>query len=53
MKIRSIIDKLEEVKSNIWEHVDDEKTNLQIEIKNQTNYLLDLLDELIDEEGEI
>lgn len=49
MKLEEIQSKLEELKSYLWEYVEDEKTDLQVDIKETMNYLLDLLDELKEE----
>lgn len=52
MKIEDIIDELENLKGHIWAHVEDEETGIQKKVKEQTNYLLDLLDDLMLEERE-
>ena len=46
MEIKEIIEKLEELKSHIWAHVENEETETEKDIKEETNYLLDLLDTL-------
>ena len=51
MSIGEIIEKLESLKGEIWQYVEDEETELQKQVKKQTNYLLDLLDELLIEWG--
>ena len=46
MTIQEIIEKLEDLKCEIWEHCEWEKNYIQIKVKNTTNLLLDLLEEL-------
>lgn len=46
MTIQEIIEKLEDLKCEIWEHCEWEKNYTQIKVKNTTNLLLDLLEEL-------
>ena len=52
MKIEDIIDELENLKGQIWAYVENEEIEVQKKIKEQTNYLLDLLDDLMLEERE-
>lgn len=52
MKIEDIIDELESLKGQIWAYVEDEETEVQKKVKEQTNYFLDLLDDLMLEERE-
>lgn len=40
---------LNEFKETIWRYVEEEKTPVQREIKETTNLLLDLVDELIED----
>ena len=49
MEIKEIIEELENLKCNIWEYCDWEKTYTQIQVKKTTNLLLDLLEQLDDE----
>lgn len=46
MKLDEIIENLENLKCEIWEHCEHEKNYTQIKVKKTTNLLLDLLEEL-------
>ena len=47
MDINKIQDELEDLKSELWEYVEEGKTDLQVDIKDTMNYLLDLLDDFM------
>ena len=49
MQLNKIRDELENLKSELWEYVEDEEIELQENIKVSMNYLLDLMDELVAE----
>lgn len=50
MSLEEIIEELENLKCNIWEYCEWEKTYTQIRVKKTTNLLLDLLESLEQEQ---